>query len=248
MIIDYFVLAIITFISPFIISRYFELNDYKGYSAGLFCCLSIIGAVFCLSLALFLIFIIFAAIAGNDSIIVIFIFIMIFVFCIGIIILTYIFNFYFMKNIINETKNAYIFMYISGFYLISGISMFFSSFQEKRIEIKEPKIPEYINNFLGHPIVKYYDYCFAAVQFGICVCIFFNWKKSNKSLFFISLGMYLGIIIIPAIAIIFDSIIIFVVVFLFPLFSLIFGIYLYIKYEKEDNTTQTGHTITDGLV
>ena len=60
--------------------------------------------------------------------------------------------------------------------------------------------------------------------------------------------MYLGIIIIPAISIIFDSIIIFVVVFLFPLFSLIFGIYLYIKYENEDNTTQTGNTITDGLV
>ena len=94
MIIDYFVLAIITFISPFIISRYFELNDYKGYSAGLCCCLSIIGSIFCLSLAIFLIFIIFAAITGNESIIIIiFIIIMIFVLFIGIIILTYIFNF-----------------------------------------------------------------------------------------------------------------------------------------------------------
>jgi hypothetical protein len=60
--------------------------------------------------------------------------------------------------------------------------------------------------------------------------------------------MYLGIIIIPAIAIIFDSIIIFVVVFLFPLFSLIFGIYLYIKYEKEDKIPQIGNTNTGNLV
>jgi hypothetical protein len=173
---------------------------------------------------------------------------MVFVFFIGTIILTYIFNFYFIKNIIDETKNAYIFMYISGYYLISGISMFFTSFNESRGIKINANIPEYINILLNNPILNYLDYCLAAVQFGICVCIFFNLKKSNKSLFFISLGMYLGIIIIPAIAIIFDSIIIFVVVFLFPLFSLIFGIYLYIKYENEDNTTQTGNTITDGLV
>ena len=55
-------------------------------------------------------------------------------------------------------------------------------------------------------------------------------------------------IIILTIAILIDSIIIFCAVFLIPLFSLIFGIYLYIKYENEDNTTQTGNTITDGLV
>ena len=139
-------------------------------------------------------------------------------------------------------------MYFSGFYLINGLSMIYFSFKEKRIKYSDPEFPEYINRFLEHPLINFFDYCLAAVQFGICVCIFFNLKKSNKSLFYVSLGMYLGIIIIPAIAIIFDSIIIFVVVFLFPLFSLIFGIYLYIKYENEDNTTQTGNTITDGLV
>ncbi len=139
-------------------------------------------------------------------------------------------------------------MYISGFYLISGISMFFSSFQEKRIEIKEPKIPEYINNFLGHPIVKYYDYCFAAVQFGICVCIFFNLKKSNKSLFYVSIGINLGMVIIAIIAFIANSIIIFGMIFLISLFCLIFGIYLYIKYEKEDKIPQIGNTNTGNLV
>ena len=139
-------------------------------------------------------------------------------------------------------------MYISGFYLINGISMFFSSFKEKRIKYSDPEFPEYINRFLEHPLINFFDYCLAAVQFGICVCIFFNLKKSNKSLFYVSIGINLGMVIIAIIAFIANSIIIFGIEFLIALFFLIFSIYLYIKYEKEDKTTQTGNTITDNLV
>ena len=59
MIIDYFIFAILTFISPFIISRYFELNNYKGYTAGLYCSLSILGSLLGLTFALFIIFVYF---------------------------------------------------------------------------------------------------------------------------------------------------------------------------------------------
>ena len=55
-------------------------------------------------------------------------------------------------------------------------------------------------------------------------------------------------VIIAIIAIIANSIVIFGMIFLISLFSLIFGIYLYIKYEKEDNTIQIGNTITHNLV
>ena len=51
-------------------------------------------------------------------------------------------------------------------------------------------------------------------------------------------------VIIAIIAFIANSIIIFGIEFLIALFFLIFSIYLYIKYEKEDKTTQTGNTIT----
>ena len=65
-------------------------------------------------------------------------------------------------------------MYISGFYLINGISMFFSSFQNKIGLKKNSDFPEYINCILEHRLINFFDYCLSSVQFGICICIFFN--------------------------------------------------------------------------
>ncbi len=50
-------------------------------------------------------------------------------------------------------------MYISGFYLINGISMFFSSFQNKIGLKKNSDFPEYINCILEHPLIKFFDFC-----------------------------------------------------------------------------------------
>jgi len=250
MIIDYFIFGIIIYISPFIISKFFQLNNYKGYLAGLSCFLCLIGTLIGLSFVLTIIIIIFLSIVSANSIILISIVLIVLLLLsvIGVIILFYILNLNFMKQIKDEAKNAYIFMYISGYYLISGISMFFTSFNESRGIKINTNIPEYINIFLKNPILNFLDYCLAVVQFGICVCIFFNLKKSNKSLFYVSIGINLGMVIIAIIAFIANSIIIFGIEFLIALFFLIFSIYLYIKYEKEDKTTQTGNTITDNLV
>ena len=250
MIIDYFIFGIIIFISPFIISKFFQLNNYKGYLAGLSCILCLIGTLIGLSFVLTIIIVIFLSIVSAKSIILIstVLIVLLLLSVIGVIILFYILNLYFMKQIKDEIKNAYIFMYISGYYLINGIFMFLSSFQEKKKGYSNPNFPDYINQILKNPLINYIDYCLIATQFGILVCIFFKLKKNNKSLIYISLGIYFGMIIILTIAILIDSIIIFCAVFLIALFSLIFGIYLYIKYEKEDKIPQIGNTNTGNLV
>ena len=82
-------------------------------------------------------------------------------------------------------------MYFSGYYLLNGIFMIYFSFKEKRIKYSVPEFPEYINRILENKIFNYFHYCLTAVQFGICVCIFFNLKKSNKSFYFMFLLEYI---------------------------------------------------------
>ena len=129
-----------------------------------------------------------------------------------------------------------------------GIAFFFSSFQNKREIYINSQYPAYIKDILSNPILNYIPYFSLAELFGVCVCIFFNLKKNNKSLLYVSIGIYLGTLIISSIAISIYSIITFCMLVLFSLFSLIFGIYLYIKYEKEDKIPQIGNTNTGNLV
>ena len=234
MFIDNFIFSIITFISPFIIIRYFKLNNYKGYVSGLLCFLSFLGILIGEAIVFYILLFILLIFNPSFGTIVVFIFILVILLFIAAIIFNYNFHFVFIKQILEENKNSVIFMYISGFCLINGIFNFFYSFQEKRIDIGD--VLSYNTREIINPFVNYLGYVYVIANFGICVCIFFHLKQTNKNLLYVSLGIYLGIIIVPIIAIIFHSIIIFCMIFLISLFSLIIGIYLYIKYEKEDNS------------
>ena len=96
MIIDYFIFGIIIFISPFIISKFFQLNNYKGYLAGFSCFLCLIGTLIGLSFVLTIIIIIFLSIVSANSIILISIVLIVLLLLsvIGVIILFYILNLY----------------------------------------------------------------------------------------------------------------------------------------------------------
>ena len=85
------------------------------------------------------------------------------------------------------------------------------------------------------------------MTFGICICIFFYLKQNNKILFYLSIGIYSGELIISIIGSLLDSMIIIIALaVLFPLFSLIIGFYLYIKYSQKDNLESVKENTTDG--
>ena len=248
MIIGLFIFSIIIFISPFIIFKLFKLNNYQGYLVGLFSFLASLGCVVGLSLVFeFIIFILYYALSFDNEVLFLIIYILIVV---GILICIYHFHLKFIKKIKDENNSAVIFMYLSGYFLVTAISAFFSSlgiyfyFFNFQLPQNMYKSLKSIMNYL-----PYYNFL---MTFGICICIFFYLKQNNKILFYLSIGIYSGELIISIIGSILNSLIIIKgIALLVPLFSLIIGIYLYIKYRQADNLEslkESGNTIDGNLV
>ena len=123
MIIGLFIFSIIIFISPFIIFKLFKLNNYQGYLVGLFSFLASLGCVVGLSLVFeFIIFILYYALSFDNEVLFLIIYILIVV---GILICIYHFHLKFIKKIKDENNSAVIFMYLSGYFLVTAISAFF---------------------------------------------------------------------------------------------------------------------------
>ena len=248
MIIGLFIFSIIIFISPFIIFKLFKLNNYQGYLVGLFSFLASLGCVVGLSLVFaFIIFILYYALSFDNEVLFLIIYILIVV---GILICIYHFHLKFIKKIKDENNSAVIFMYLSGYFLVTAISAFFSSlgiyfyFFNFQLPQNMYKSLKSIMNYL-----PYYNFL---MTFGICICIFFYLKQNNKILFYLSIGIYSGELIISIIGSLLDSMIIIIALaVLFPLFSLIIGFYLYIKYSQKDNlesVKELGDTTDGNLV
>ena len=243
MIIGLFIFSIIIFISPFIIFKLFKLNNYQGYLVGLFSFLASLGCVVGLSLVFeFIIFILYYALSFDNEVLFLIIYILIVV---GILICIYHFHLKFIKKIKDENNSAVIFMYLSGYFLVTAISAFFSSlgiyfyFFNFQLPQNMYKSLKSIMNYL-----PYYNFL---MTFGICICIFFYLKQNKKILFYLSIGIYSGELIISIIGSLLDSMIIIIALaVLFPLFSLIIGFYLYIKYSQKDNLESVKENTTDG--
>ena len=243
MIINPFIFSILIFISPYIISKLFKLNNYQGYLVGLFSFLASLGCVVGLSLVFeFIIFILYYALSFDNEVLFLIIYILIVV---GILICIYHFHLKFIKKIKDENNSAVIFMYLSGYFLVTAISAFFSSlgiyfyFFNFQLPQNMYKSLKSIMNYL-----PYYNFL---MTFGICICIFFYLKQNNKILFYLSIGIYSGELIISIIGSLLDSMIIIIALaVLFPLFSLIIGFYLYIKYSQKDNLESVKENTTDG--
>ena len=242
MIIGLFIFSIIIFISPFIIFKLFKLNNYQGYLVGLFSFLASLGCVVGLSLVFeFIIFILYYALSFDNEVLFLIIYILIVV---GILICIYHFHLKFIKKIKDENNSAVIFMYLSGYFLVTAISAFFSSlgiyfyFFNFQLPQNMYKSLKSIMNYL-----PYYNFL---MTFGICICIFFYLKQNKKILFYLSIGIYSGELIITIIGSILNSMIIIGIALLFPLFSLIIGFYLYIKYSQKDNLESVKENTTDG--
>ena len=250
MIIGLFIFSIIIFISPFIIFKLFKLNNYQGYLVGLFSFLASLGCVVGLSLVFeFIIFILYYALSFDNEVLFLIIYILIVV---GILICIYHFHLKFIKKIKDENNSAVIFMYLSGYFLVTTIIAFFTSLDVDLF--KNLGLPQNIYKSLNS-IMQYLPYFNFSLTFGICICIFFYLKQNKKILFYLSIGIYSGELIISIIANIFNSMIMVVILtaiaILFPLFSLIIGIYLYIKYRQADNlesVKELGNTTDGNLV
>ena len=170
----------------------------------------------------------------------------------GIYISIYLFHLEFIKKIKDENNNAVIFMYLSGYSLVTAIIAFFNSLDVDLY--KNLGLPRNIYKSLKLTM-QYLPYYNFLMTFGICICIFFYLKQNKKILFYLSIGIYSGELIISIIATIFNSMIMVVILtaiaILFPLFSLIIGIYLYIKYRQVDNLEsikELGNTTDGNLV
>ena len=243
MIISLLIFSILIFISPFIIFKLFKLNNYQGYLVGLFSFLASLGCVVGLSLVFeFIIFILYYALSFDNEVLFLIIYILIVV---GILICIYHFHLKFIKKIKDENNSAVIFMYLSGYFLVTAISAFFSSlgiyfyFFNFQLPQNMYKSLKSIMNYL-----PYYNFL---MTFGICICIFFYLKQNKKILFYLSIGIYSGELIISIIGSLLDSMIIIIALaVLFPLFSLIIGFYLYIKYSQKDNLESVKENTTDG--
>ena len=242
MIINPFIFSILIFISPYIISKLFKLNNYQGYLVGLFSFLASLGCVVGLSLVFeFIIFILYYALSFDNEVLFLIIYILIVV---GILICIYHFHLKFIKKIKDENNNAVIFMYHSGYVLVIAIIAFFNSLD---IDLyKNLGLPRNIYESLKLTM-QYLPYYNFLMTFGICICIFFYLKQNKKILFYLSIGIYSGELIISIIGSLLDSMIIIIALaVLFPLFSLIIGFYLYIKYSQKDNLESVKENTTDG--
>ena len=250
MIIGLFIFSILIFISPFIISKLFKLKSDQGYLFGLLSSVTSIGFGVCLGIVFS---IIFFSIENEVLFLIIYILIVV-----GILICIYYFHLKFIKKIKDENINAVIFMYLLGYFLVTIIIAFFSQFFIN--QLKNLRLPQnmykILNSITGFLILSpEYNYF---MNFGICICIFFYLKQNNKILFYISFGTHSGQLITLIIAIIerilkskIMEVILITIAILFPLFSLIIGIYVYIKYRQADNlesVKELGDTTDGNLV
>ena len=245
MIIGLFIFSILIFISPFIISKLFKLKSDQGYLFGLLSSVTSIGFGVCLGIVFSIIFLILGIVFRFDISLDPLIAIICILILVGIFICIYYFHLEFIKKIKDENINAVIFMYLSGYFLVTAISAFFSSlgiyfyFFNFQLPQNMYKSLKSIMNYL-----PYYNFL---MTFGICICIFFYLKQNNKILFYLSIGIYSGELIISIIGSLLDSMIIIIALaVLFPLFSLIIGFYLYIKYSQKDNLESVKENTTDG--
>ena len=256
MIINPFIFSILIFISPYIISKLFKLNNYQGYLFGLFSFLASLGCVVGLSIVFYFIFFMLSYVFSiENEVLFLIIYILIVV---GILICIYYFHLKFIKKIKDENINAVIFMYLLGYFLVTIIIAFFSQFfinQLKNLSLPQ-NMYKILNSITGFLILSpEYNYF---MNFGICICIFFYLKQNNKILFYISFGTHSGQLITLIIAIIerilkskIMEVILITIAILFPLFSLIIGIYVYIKYRQANNlesVKELGDTTDGNLV
>ena len=255
MIISPFIFSILIFISPYIISKLFKLNNYQGYLVGLFSFLASLGCVVGLSIVFYFIFFMLSYVFSiKNEVLFLIIYILIVV---GILICIYYFHLKFIKKIKDENINAVIFMYLLGYFLVTVIIEFFSPFFINLLG--DFRLPQNINESL-HSIMAFlilfpeYNYF---MNFGICICIFFYLKQNNKILFYLSIGIHSGQItlIVAIIGRILKSkiveVMLIAIAILFPLFSLIIGIYVYIKYRQANNlesVKELGDTTDGNLV
>ena len=244
MIIGLFIFSIIIFISPFIIFKLFKLNNFQGYLFGLLSFLAVIGLGFCLGLVVGIIIVILSIFMSQSTTFTVLIQIIYILILLGIFISIYLFHLEFIKKIKDENNNPVIFMYHSGYVLVIAIIAFFNSLD---IDLyKNLGLPRNIYESLKLTM-QYLPYYNFLMTFGICICIFFYLKQNNKILFYLSIGIYSGELIISIIGSLLDSMIIIIALaVLFPLFSLIIGFYLYIKYSQKDNLESVKENTTDG--
>ena len=256
MIINPFIFSILIFISPYIISKLFKLNNYQGYLFGLFSFLASLGCVVGLSIVFYFIFFMLSYVFSiENEVLFLIIYILIVV---GILICIYYFHLKFIKKIKDENINAVIFMYLLGYFLVTIIIAFFSQFFIN--QLKNLRLPQnmykILNSITGFLILSpEYNYF---MNFGICICIFFYLKQNNEILYYISIGTHSGQLITLIIAIIerilkskIMEVILITIAILFPLFSLIIGIYVYIKYRQANNlesVKELGDTTDGNLV
>ena len=258
MIIGLFIFSILIFISPFIISKLFKLKSDQGYLFGLLSSVTSIGFGVCLGIVFSIIFLILGIVFRFDISLDPLIAIICILILVGIFICIYYFHLEFIKKIKDENINAVIFMYLLGYFLVTIIIAFFSQFFIN--QLKNLRLPQnmykILNSITGFLILSpEYNYF---MNFGICICIFFYLKQNNKILFYISFGTHSGQLITLIIAIIerilkskIMEVILITIAILFPLFSLIIGIYVYIKYRQVDNlesVKELGDTTDGNLV
>ena len=258
MIIGLFIFSILIFISPFIISKLFKLKSDQGYLFGLLSSVTSIGFGVCLGIVFFIIFLILGMVFRFDISLDSLIAIICILILVGIFICIYYFHLEFIKKIKDENINAVIFMYLLGYFLVTIIIAFFSQFFIN--QLKNLRLPQnmykILNSITGFLILSpEYNYF---MNFGICICIFFYLKQNNKILFYISFGTHSGQLITLIIAIIerilkskIMEVILITIAILFPLFSLIIGIYVYIKYRQANNlesVKELGDTTDGNLV
>ena len=218
MIIGLFIFSILIFISPYFISKLFKLNNYQGYLFGLLSSVTSIGFGVCLGIVFSIIFLILGIVFRFDISLDPLIAIICILILVGIFICIYYFHLKFIKKIKDENINAVIFMYLLGYFLVTVIIEFFSPFFINLLG--DFRLPQNINESL-HSIMAFlilfpeYNYF---MNFGICICIFFYLKQNNKILFYLSIGIYSGELIISIIGSLLDSMIIIIALaVLFPL-------------------------------
>ena len=136
MIINPFIFSILIFISPYIISKLFKLNNYQGYLFGLFSFLASLGCVVGLSIVFYFIFFMLSYVFSiENEVLFLIIYILIVV---GILICIYYFHLKFIKKIKDENINAVIFMYLSGYFFVYCLflSIFYQSVKKFKITSK----------------------------------------------------------------------------------------------------------------
>ena len=128
MIIHLLIFSIIILISPFIIVKLFKLNNFQGYLFGLLSFLAVLGLGVCLGFVAGVIMAILSIFMNAQSttftVLILIIYILI---LLGIFISIYLFHLEFIKKIKDENNNAVIFMYLSGYFLVTAIIAFFNS-------------------------------------------------------------------------------------------------------------------------